>query len=172
MKKMKKVYLKIEENLIKLIRYLNTDKYMKLYVKYLSKLGIKFNDGLPKYIDPSCYFDGVDYSKIEVGKDTVISREVMLLTHDYSISRGLQAINRLGNRELRVVEGIKIGRNSFVGARVSILPGSKIGDDVIIGAGSVIRGNIPDNSIVIGNPSKIIGDTKAWAENKYKKGIF
>lgn len=45
----------------------------------------------------------------------------------------------------------------FVGANAIILPNTKIGSNCIIGAGSVIATDIPDNSVVVGNPCKIIG---------------
>lgn len=45
-----------------------------------------------------------------------------------------------------------------------ILPGTKIGKFCIIGAGSVVKGNIPDYSIVVGNPCKIINDTRKFGE--------
>lgn len=140
---------------------------MELERKYLRKIGIKVMGRGPMYVDLSCYFDGVEYSLIKLGEDTVISREVMFLIHDYSISRGLQAIDKL-KKEIRLVKGISIGNNSFIGARVSLLPGTIIGDNVIIGAGSVVKGNIPDNSVVVGNPAAIIADTRDWGEKQYK----
>ena len=45
-----------------------------------------------------------------------------------------------------------------------ILPGTKIWKICIIGAGSVVKGNIPDYSIVVGNPCKIINDTRKFWE--------
>lgn len=55
-----------------------------------------------------------------------------------------------------------------MGARVTLLPGTEIGENCIIGASSVVKGKIPSNSIVIGNPSKIVGDTREWARNKFE----
>lgn len=51
---------------------------------------------------------------------------------------------------------INIGNNVFVGMGCYILPGTKIGDNVIIGAGSVVTGTIPSNCIAAGNPCKFI----------------
>ena len=64
---------------------------------------------------------------------------------------------------------ISVGNGSFIGAGVSLLPGTNIGKNCIIGAGSVVKGIIPDNSIVIGNPAKVIANTVDWAQNKLKK---
>ena len=52
-----------------------------------------------------------------------------------------------------------------------ILPGTKIGNNVIIGAGSVVRGSIPDNSIVAGNPAVVIGDIIEYASKVNSREI-
>lgn len=49
-----------------------------------------------------------------------------------------------------------IGQNTFIGANVIVMPGVVIGNEVIIGSGSVVTKNVPSNSIVVGNPAKII----------------
>ena len=64
---------------------------------------------------------------------------------------------------------IEIGENSFIGARVSILPGTTIGKNCIIGACTVVKGNIPDNSICIGNPCQIIGNSLEYAKKHFEK---
>ncbi len=174
MRKVKKIFNVINRKLIKLLNFFNTGKYMKKYLKYLRKLGIKIN-GTPKYIDPSVYFDGADYTKIELGDNITISREVMFLTHDYSITTALalKGINiERSKGEYLFIRGIKIGNHTFIGARVSLLPGTEIGNNVIVGAGSVVRGRVPDNSIVAGNPAQVIGKTSEWIDKKYKSEDF
>lgn len=51
---------------------------------------------------------------------------------------------------------IVIGNDVWIGANVTIIEGTKIGDGVIVGAGSVVKGNIPDYAVVLGNPARII----------------
>lgn len=51
---------------------------------------------------------------------------------------------------------VHIGENSWCGAGVTILPGVVIGKDVIVGAGSVVTKEFPDNLIIAGDPAKII----------------
>lgn len=174
MNKIIKIISVIQRTFIKLISYINLNLYMKLYTKYLRKCGIKIN-GYPKYIHPSVYFDGADYSKIKIGDNVTISKEVMLLTHDYSLTTALASIGRRidrGEGEVFFLNEINIGENCFIGARTSILPGSIIGDNVIIGACSVIKGTIPSNSIVVGNPCKVIGKTSDFANKHLNKNDF
>ena len=49
-----------------------------------------------------------------------------------------------------------IGKNCFIGVGATILPGVKIGDQVIIGASSVVTKDIPSNSVAVGNPARVI----------------
>lgn len=51
---------------------------------------------------------------------------------------------------------VRIGSNVWLGANVTICPGAVIGDNSIIGAGSVVVGDIPANSIAVGNPCRVI----------------
>lgn len=174
MKKVIKILSVMERNIIKLISIFSTKYYMKYYIRYLKKIGVKIN-GTPNFIHKSVYFDGSDYSKISIGENTTISCDVMLLTHDGSINTVSKSLELSDNKVLQekllneksmIVKGIKIGKNSFIGAKSSILPGAEIGDNVIIGAGSVVRGIVPNNSIVIGNPSQIIGNTDEYLQKK------
>ena len=162
---MKKAFFKIFG---KLYNVLMPHRYMNSYVKYLEKLGININ-GMPNYISSDAYFDSHDYTKITVDNGVVISREVMLLTHDYSIARGFIALNDGeitwdASNTPHFLGDIVIGENSFIGARSSLLPNTYIGKNCIIGACSVVKGVIPDNSIVVGNPAKVVGNTINWAK--------
>lgn len=51
---------------------------------------------------------------------------------------------------------VKVGERSFIGANATVKQGIVIGNDVIVGAGSVILNDMPNNSVVVGNPGKII----------------
>lgn len=171
MRKLKKMLSVIYREFIKIIEYLDTDLYLKMYTRYLSKCGINII-GTPKFISGSVYFDGNNYSKITIGDNTIISREVMLLTHDYSITAGLASIGKKIDRhqgELYFSSPITIGDNCFIGARASLLPGTSLGDNVIVGAGAVVKGEIPENSIVVGNPAKVIGTTSDWVIKQLEK---
>lgn len=63
---------------------------------------------------------------------------------------------KLINTDARLDGSIEIKENVFVGLRVTILPNTIIERNCIVGAGSVIKGHIPEGSVVVGNPAKVI----------------
>lgn len=161
----RKVLFVFLKKIICLMDYINPRLYMKNMNKLLKNMGIDIK-GNPLFIHPSVWFDGVAYEKIHLADKIVISKDVKLLVHDYSIARAIYAVNksRSDGAEELFLKDIKIGENSFIGAGSIILYGTEIGKNVIVGAGSVIKGRIPDNSIVAGNPAQIIGNTLELAE--------
>lgn len=66
------------------------------------------------------------------------------------------------------VRGAIVGKNTVIGANVTILPGIKIGENVLVGAGSVVTKDIPDDVVVAGNPARII-KKKSEIKHKHKK---
>ena len=66
---------------------------------------------------------------------------------------------------------ITIGNNVWIGASSTILPEVKIGNNVIIGANSLVNKNIPDNSIAVGNPCKVVKQKELYTED-FSKIIF
>lgn len=153
-----KICLVLLRKLIFLFDGVDNKLFTLLYYQYLKKRGVKFG-GRPNYISSLAYIDGQGMDIISIGKDVVISRDAMLLTHDYSVETALHAIGKgTADRHLHINEKIIIGDNSFIGARSSLLPGTIIGKNCIIGACSVIKGVIPDGSVVVGNPGKIVSN--------------
>lgn len=170
MRKIRKIISVIERGLIKATHYINHRFYMRLYIRYIKKIGIVLN-GVPEYIHPSVIFDGKAYSQTFLGNHVVISRDVLFLNHDYSLSCALRAMDG-SESKAHWVKNIKVGNNVFIGARCLILPGTNIGNNCIIGGGAVVKGCIPENSIVCGNPAKIIANTIDWAKQKKEKDDY
>lgn len=128
--------------------------YMMGYNFILKLVGVKMN-GAPRYISTQVRFD--DFNKIYLSERVVISEKVILLTHDYSLTTGLIALNKEPDTDIAFKKEIHIGRNVFIGMGAIIMPGTIIHDNVVIGAGTVVRGTIHSDAIVIGNPGQIIG---------------
>ena len=149
----------------------NSNKYKKKYPVYLSKLGINLSEKYVKsghgYIAPTVVFDASDYSLISIGEHPTISLDVMFLTHDWSIATGLKSFDKSLSGCFR--KQISVGDNCFIGMRTIILPGTFIGNNVIVGAGSVVKGKFPDNVVIAGNPAKIIAKTDEWAKKHLER---
>ncbi len=162
---LKKMFAVLIRGVIKSLNFVRPRLYMRLYNLYLKKIGVDIQ-GCAQFIHPTVRFDGLAYSKTHIGHGVIISRDVYLLNHDFSITCGLRAIGDNITKDAYWLKEISIGSNSFVGARVLILPGTQIGSNCVIGAGAVVKGVIPNNSIVVGNPGKIIANTVEWASRK------
>ena len=103
---------------------------------------------------------------IEIGDNTTVSFDVAFVNHD----GGTRVIRNLPgqNKETVIYGKIVIGKNCFIGCRVTILPGVTIGDNVIIGAGSVVTRDIPSNVVACGVPCKPLCTIEAYI-NKHQK---
>lgn len=172
--KLGKIMSRIKRKMIFLLDGINTRLYMRSYNMWLKKQGLDLV-GNAKYIHHTVSFDGVSYSNIHIGNNVVISKDAIILVHDFSLEAGLLAIGKSLNSstEAYYVKDVTIGKDCFIGARTVILGGTRIGNHCIVGAGTVIPGKeYPDYSIIAGNPGKVIGDVRVWAEKKYKEGSY
>lgn len=97
-----------------------------------------------------------DFNKVALGDRVVISANVILLTHDYSYTTLLIAANECPKTDIAIIRPISIGNNVFTGLGSIIMLGTIIEDNVIVGAGSVVRGTVKTDQIVVGNPAKPI----------------
>lgn len=71
------------------------------------------------------------------------------------------------NQGLEIALPIKVGNNVWIGTHVSVLPGVTIGNNTVIGAGSVVNKDIPDGVIAAGNPCKVIRNITKEDKEKY-----
>lgn len=170
-----KVFGKAYVGILKFIGRFNMPWYLDRYVKWLRYHGMDIQ-GNPQYIATTAHFDGGSFSRIHIGDKTVISGEVEFICHDYSISRALEALGEDMTLEAYFQRDIRVGSNCFIGFRSVLLPGASIGDNCIVGAGSVVRGKVEDNSIIAGNPAVPIGNTLEWGcrhleKSDYKRNV-
>ena len=103
---------------------------------------------------------------MEIGDRVTITSGVRMLTHD-----GATWLVRDEKGRRYHYARVKIGNDVFIGIDSIIMPGVQIGDNVIVAAGSVVTKSIPSNSIVAGNPAKIIGTVGSY-KNKVLHTYF
>ena len=92
----------------------------------------------------------VDDTHIYVGDNTMFGPNVTIATAGHPILPSLREKGYQYNAPVR------IGKNCWLGAGVIVLPGITIGDNVVIGAGSVVTKNIPSNVVAVGNPCRVL----------------
>lgn len=126
------------------------------------KKGMKVGKGCD-FVSPGPNFGSEPYL-IEIGNNTTVSFDVAFVTHD----AGTRVLRNLATNEKEkqtVIYGkIIVGNNCFIGCRTTILPGVKIGDNTIIGAGSLVNRDIPANSVAAGVPCKVICSLEEYKE--------
>ena len=127
--------------------------YMYLLIPTLKFGGMKIN-GKPTFISQKCNFD--DFNRISIGDRCRFARDVSFLTHDYSYTTMMIAMNKFEGRGTARLSRIVIGNNVFIGIGAIIMPGTVVGDNVIIRAGAVVRGKIESGNVVLGNPAKAV----------------
>lgn len=92
----------------------------------------------------------VDDTHIYVGDFTQFGPNVVLATAGHPIDPELR------ERYYQYNAPVRIGRNCWLGANVVVVPGVTIGDNVVVGAGSVVTKDLPSNVVAVGNPCRIL----------------
>lgn len=92
----------------------------------------------------------LDAGKVTFGNDVFIGPNCGFHTSGHPIDYERR------NKGLEYAYPIVVGNNVWLGASVQVLPGVTIGDNVVIGAGSIVTKDIPSNSVAVGNPCKVI----------------
>jgi acetyltransferase-like isoleucine patch superfamily enzyme len=118
-------------------------------IRFLRKQGVRIGEDCLIY---TTYFSTEPYL-VEIGNHVAVSSGVYFTTHD--ASGWLFA----DHPDMDVFGDIKVGDNTYIGISCTILPGTRIGRDCVIGSGSVVRGVVPDGSVVYGNPSRVVMKT-------------
>lgn len=128
------------------------------YIKYLRSKGIRIGEGTVIFNPQRTWIDETRPWMVEIGENVQITDGVTILTHgyDWSVLKGVYG-NVLGS-----AGQVKIGNNVFIGMNSTILKETTIGDNVIIGANSLVNKDVPSNSVVAGNPARVIMDLDTY----------
>lgn len=116
---------------------------------YLRKQGVKIGN--------ACKIHTTSFSTepylVEIGDGARIASGTQFITHDGAVNCFPDDVDG------GIFGKIKIGNNVFIGNNSIILLNTTIGNNCIIGAGSVVRGQFPDDSVIVGNPAKVLMKT-------------
>lgn len=105
----------------------------------------------------------VDDTHIYVGDYTMLGPNVVLATAGHPILPELRPLAYQYNMPVR------IGKNCWLGAGVIVLPGVTIGDNTVIGAGSIVTKDIPANVVAVGNPCRVLREINEYDKEYYFK---
>lgn len=142
----------------KIIDYYNS--FTKTNIQYARGVGVKIGSNCRIYIRNF----GSEPWLITIGNKVTITNGVRFINHDGST---WLISDEKGRRQL--FRKIVIGNNVFIGMNAIIMPGVKIGDNVVVAAGSVVTKSIPSGYIVGGNPTKIITDFNTYKQRVLEK---
>lgn len=108
-------------------------------------------------------FTAVDDTHIYVGDYTMFGPNVILATAGHPI------LPELRTQAYQYNMPVHIGKNCWLGAGVIVLPGVTIGDNTVIGAGSVVTKDIPSNVVAVGNPCRVLREINDHDKEYYFK---
>ena len=116
-----------------------------------------------KYVYANFNLTLVDDTHIYVGDYTMLGPNVVLATAGHPI------LPELREQAYQYNVPVRIGRNCWLGAGVIVLPGVTIGDNTVIGAGSVVTKDIPANVVAVGNPCRVLREINEHDREFYFK---
>lgn len=132
-------------------------------IKYIDKCGLIHGENLHIYGTVNW---GTEPWIIRIGDNVHITDGVKFITHD-----GGTLLFRDKIPDLEITKPITIGSNVYFGNNVIVLPGVTIGSNVIIGAGAIVSRDIPDNSVAVGIPAKVIKTIDQYLEKAMKDSL-
>ena len=145
-------------------RFIKYQLYWKKHpVEYAKMIGVNILGGVKIY-------GKVEWSTepwlITIGDNVHITNGVRFITHD-----GGTLIFRKYVPDLEITKPITIGNDVYFGNNVMVMPGCKIGNKVVIGAGAVVTKDIPDNSVAVGVPARVIKTADEYFEKLKRESL-
>lgn len=122
------------------------DEGFNLFPPFTTDCGKNIHLGKGVFINSGCRFQ--DQGGITIGDYSLIGHNVVLATLNHNLNPK--------KRANLIPSPIKIGKRVWVGSNSTLLPGIIIGDNAVIGAGSVVTKDVPANAVVAGVPARIV----------------
>lgn len=131
--------------------------------KFAKKIGVRINPTVHLYGNIHW---GSEPWIIELGNNIYLTDDVSFITHD-----GGYYLFRDEIPDIEITKPIVVKNNVFIGVGSVILPGVTIGNNVVIGAHSVVTKDVPDNSVVGGNPARILRSIDEYKAKLIKESL-
>jgi acetyltransferase-like isoleucine patch superfamily enzyme len=122
------------------------DETVTVFPPFYSDFGKNITLGKRIFINSGCKFQ--DQGGVTIGDDCLIGHNVVIAT----LNHDLDPTRRADMHPSPVV----IGRNVWIGANVTVLSGVTIGDNAVVAAASVVTKDVPENTIVVGSPARVL----------------
>ena len=132
-------------------------------LKYAKKIGVNMGDNVHIYGNISW---GSEPWIITLGNNVHITDGVRFITHD-----GGTLLYRDKIPDLEITKPITLGDDVYIGNNVLFMPGAAVGSNVIIGAGAVVTKKIPDNSVAVGVPARVIKTANDYLEKIQRESL-
>lgn len=148
------------------MRYIKSQVYAKLFPEqYVRSLGVKVGKNVRFYgLRPGTF--STEPWLISIGDNVYITAGCVFITHD-----GGTLILRKEVPDLELTAPITVGNDVYIGLNVMILPGVTIGNRVIIGAGAVVTKDIPDNSVAVGVPARVVKTVDEYLQSAEERSL-
>lgn len=140
------------KKIVRIIKYYWYRRNGNAYIGYLRSKGIKIGNRCEVQKPISLNIDISRPSLLSIGNHVYLHRGLTIMTHDWASWVFLDKYHDFIPSHAQVT----IGNNVWFGEFVTVLKGVKIGDNCIIGAGSIVTKDIPDNSVAVGIPAKVV----------------
>jgi len=127
------------------------DETVTLFPPFQADFGKNITIGKRVFINSGCRFQ--DQGGIVIDDECLIGHNTVLAT----LNHDLDPLRRADLHPAPVV----IGRNVWIGANVTVLPGVTVGDNAVLAAASVVTKDVPANTVVVGSPARVIRDLTA-----------
>lgn len=133
-------------------------------IEYMKKVGVNFTEGKVHIFGKVAW--GSEPWIITLGENVYITDGVKFITHD-----GGTLLYRNRVPDLEITKPITIGNDVYIGNNVILLPGVTVGNNVVIVAGAVVTKDIPDNSVAVGVPARVIKTADEYFEKLQRESI-
>lgn len=153
--------------MIELLKSLYAKRNSQSFIAYLRKKGITIGEGCVFRRPFGVTIDTQRPTLISIGDNVDMNHNFSIYTHDYGSGVFRHVFSDIVNSS----GAVKIGNNVYFGTDCTILKGVTIGDNCIIGAGSIVSRNIPSNSVAVGNPCKVICSLEEYFKKRKEQGL-